>query len=78
MSDKAAKPPCRGLDKAVSCTYHIEMGTAALVTIGPKAPQMNICGHRWANKNNSNAPQPTKVTLQPQTLGGSKSSAELK
>ena len=23
---------------------------------------MNICGHHWANKNNSNIPQPTNMT----------------
>ena len=35
----------------------------------PSAPQTHIGGHRWANKNNPNVPQPTKVTFYPQNLG---------
>ena len=41
---------------------------------------MNICGHHWANKNNSNIPQLTNVTFQPQPLvfcGCSKIGTEL-
>ena len=45
-----------GVGKAVACTQHMEMGSIALVRqrvrITPRAPQTDICGYNWANKNN--------------------------
>ena len=33
-----------------------------------RAPQMNICAHHWANKNNSIVLQPTNMTFYPKPL----------